>query len=358
MKRILVGGAGGTPSNNFIDSLKKSKEKFYFIGITSNKYDLAKAKTDERYLVPLAKDKNYEQVLADIIKKTKPDFFHVQNDHEVEKVSQIRDNLKVKTFLPSKESVQICVDKIKSYEKWASSGLKLPKTVEIKTPRDLKKAIDNFGEVWLRIRKGAFGYGSLKTSDYKFAKAWIDFYQGWGEFSAAEYLSPESVTWMSLWNNGELIVAQGRRRLYWEFANRTISGITGITGTGVTISDKKIDQIALKSVYAIDEKPNGIFSVDLTYDSDGVPNPTEINIGRFFTTHNFFTEAGLNMPYLYVKTAFGEKLPKIEKKINPLKPGLAWVRGMDCEPVLIPLAKINAWETELEKRIKKYAGKK
>lgn len=353
MKKILVGGAGGTPSNNFIKSLRVSGEKFHIVGITSNKYDLAKADVEERYLVPLARDKYYKKIVSDIIEKTKPDLFHVQNDAEVEAVSEIRDELPVKTFLPSKETIRICVDKLKSYEKWAKAGLPIPQTREIKTPSDLKKAIDDFGEVWLRIRKGAFGYGSLKTKDYDFAKAWIDFYKGWGDFSAAQYLSPQSVTWMSLWKDGELIVAQGRLRLYWEFANRTISGITGITGTGVTISDKKIDDASLKTIYAIDKKPNGIFSVDFTYDDKGVPNPTEINIGRFFTTHYFFTKAGLNMPYLYVKAALDEELPKIEKKINPLKPGLAWVRGMDTEPVLIPLKKIEAWEEELHKEISK-----
>lgn len=354
MKRILVGGAGGTPSNNFIKSLRQSGEDFYIIGMTSNKYDLAKAEVDEKHMIPRADHKHYERALQDLIEKTKPDFLHVQNDLEVEKISEIRDRLDVKTFLPSKETVDICVDKIKSYQKWSEAGIPVPETMEIKTPEDLKDAISKYGEVWLRIRKGAFGYGALKTRDFDFAKAWIDFYKGWGDFSAAEYLSPQSVTWMSLWKDGELIAAQGRLRLYWEFANRNISGITGITGTGITISDPKIDEMSLRVIKAIDTKPNGIFSVDLTYDKNSVPNPTEINIGRFFTTHDFFTKAGLNMPYIYLKAAFGEKSPPIKKKINPLPAGLAWVRGMDTDPVLIPLKQVESWEKELNQKLKKY----
>ena len=50
-----------------------------------------------------------------------------------------------------------------------------------------------------------------------------------------------------------------------------------------------VDEIALRAITAVDGSPHGIFSVDLTYDDEGVPNPTEINIGRFFTTHLFFT---------------------------------------------------------------------
>jgi carbamoyl-phosphate synthase large subunit len=59
------------------------------------------------------------------------------------------------------------------------------------------------------------------------------------------------------------------------------------------------------------------------------------------------------MPYIYLKLAFNEKLPAIRKKINPLPNGLAWVRGMDVEPVLIPLKKIQSFETELKERLKR-----
>ena len=44
IKRVLIGGAGGAPALNFIRSLKKSKEKFFLIGISCNKFDLCKAK--------------------------------------------------------------------------------------------------------------------------------------------------------------------------------------------------------------------------------------------------------------------------------------------------------------------------
>jgi hypothetical protein len=350
MKRILVGGAGGTPSNNFIRSLRQSGEPFYFIGMTSRKYDLAKAQTDERYLVPPARDPRYREVLAQILAETRPDFFHAQHDFEIEVISEWRDELPVRTFLPAKETVRACVDKYLSYEKWKHAGLCLPETMEIASRGDLREAFERFGELWLRLRKGGGGLGALKTSDYGMAERWIEHFDGWGQFSAAECLSPHSVTWMSLWKNGELICAQGRKRLYWEFASRAVAGVTGITGTGVTVSDPEVDRVALAAIRAIDSNPNGIFGVDLTYDAQGAPNPTEINIGRFFTTIDFFTAAGLNMPALYVKAAFDEPLPLLERRINPLPEGLAWVRGMDCEPVLLPLQTIQQWEDDLRAR--------
>jgi len=147
------------------------------------------------------------------------------------------------------------------------------------------------------------------------------------------------------------VVAQGRKRLYWELARLAPAGVTGITGTGVTVSDPEIDAMALRAIQAIDERPNGIFSVDLTYDERGVANPTEINIGRFFTTHEFFTQAGLNMPALLVMLAWGEDLPDGYPAVNPLPSGLAWVRGVDFLPHLTTVEEIEASVAEYERRV-------
>jgi carbamoyl-phosphate synthase large subunit len=354
IKRILITGAGGSPSTNFVRSLKSSPEKFHFIGVDSNKYYLQRAETDEKYLVPPRYDKDYIEILNKIIEDTKADFIHAQNSAELEVLSENREKIKTKCFLPSKETVRICQNKFEAYKKWEANKLPQPKTLFLNSQEDLKNAFEELGgRIWVREIKGSGGKGSLPTTDFKQAKAWIDFQNGWGKFTAAEYLSPDSVTWQSIWNNGELVVAQTRKRLYWEIAKVSPSGISGATGGAITISDPKVDDIAIKAIYAIDKKPHGIFSVDMTYDKNGVPNPTEINIGRFFTTHEFFTKAGLNMPYIFLKLAFGEPYPEPAKKINPLPENLLWIRGMDFLPVLTTVKEIEKYEKEFEERRKK-----
>ena len=82
----------------------------------------------------------------------------------------------------------------------------------------------------------------------------------------------------------------------------------------------------------------------MTYDVDGIPNPTEINISRFFTTVLFFTEAGLNMPEIYKNIALYDEFPVLKSKINPLPDGLLWIRGMDRKPILTT-------REEIEKKI-------
>lgn len=351
-KRILVTGAGGSPSTNFIRSLRMAKERFFIIGVDSNKYYLQRAETNKRFLVPKANDKYYIPILKQIIKETKVELIYSQPDQEIFIISKNRDSLGIKVFLPRHEVIELCQNKLNSNKRWQEADLKIPRTVLIRSSSDLKNVFKKFSKpIWLRaVVSPGGGKGSFYTDDFEIAGAWIKHCKGWGSFTAAEYLTSNSITWLSIWKDGKLIVAQGRKRLYWEFGNRSPSGVTGLTGTGVTIADRKLDSIAQKTIFAVDSCPNGIYAVDLTFDKDGIPNPTEINIGRFFTTHLFFTRAGLNMPYIFVKLAFGEKIPKLQKRINPLRSGLAWVRGMDFLPILTNANEIERYQRQLDRR--------
>ncbi len=358
MKRLLVTGAGGTPSTNFVRSLREAAEPFRLVGIDANPYYLYRAETDEKYPVPYATDNRYVSILQRIIEDTQTEFVHAQPDQEVFEISKNRDKLNALTFLPKHETIRICQDKLLSYEKWKRARIKVPPTTKINTDDDLRKAFDaQVKPLWIRaIHSPGAGRGSIKAEGFEMAKAWIDFNRGWGNFVASECLQEQTVTWMSIWKDSELIVAQGRKRLYWELANRSPSGVTGLTGAGITVSDPVVDKIAQSAIFAIDESPSGIFSVDMAYDKDGIPNPTEINIGRFFTTHYFFTKAGLNMPYIYVKLAYDESIPNIERKVNPLRPGLCWIRGMDFLPVLTDLENVqllerNTWNFDKSKKL-------
>jgi carbamoyl-phosphate synthase large subunit len=354
MKRILVCGAGGSPATNFVRSLREMAEPVYLIGVDADPATLERAETDVRYLVPRADSPQYLSILNQIIDEENADFIHAQNDHELTFLSRNRDAVHAKMFLPASETVEICLDKFASYEKWHAAGITVPRTILLNNEADLKQAFIEAGpRVWLRNITGAAGNGSYPTDRYDDAVKWIESHNGWGIFTAAACLTKDTVTWSSIWNNGELIVAQGRKRLSWELSNRSPSGVTGVTGTGVTYGDADLDAIALKAIAAIDSTPHGIFSVDCTYDADGIPNPTEINIGRFFTTHYFFTRAGLNLPEIFVRIAYGEPVPPIAKKYNPLPGGLAWVRGVDFEPVLTTEAAIAKHQQLLDARLQK-----
>lgn len=352
--RILLGGAGGAPTTNVVKSLREGGSGDHLIGMCAVPSDLFLADVDEKYVVPYAVSASYPAVLKQIIDNSRPDLLHLQHDFEVRAVSRLRDDIEaagVKLFLPAAETVENTVDKGKSYQIWKAAGVPVPETLLVANPQDLKHAFEKWhGRVWLRATEGGGGKGALPISDedgnsgYEFARIWIDRFNGWGQFTAAEMLSPRSVTWLSLWHRGELVVAQTRGRRSWNFGDRTLSGVTGVTGVAETCASEIVTQTALDSIAAIDSQPHGIFGVDMTYDDNGVPRVTEINIGRFFTTVYFFTKAGVNFPQIYRDIVLEDKFPTLERKINPLPNGLVWIRGMDVEPVLTTVTELEKWE--------------
>ena len=343
MKKILIAGCGGAPSEGVVNSLIQCEKGDEVIGMGSEPTDLVLSNAKRKYIIPYADEDNYEEELLKILKIEKPDLVHFQNDLEIFEASKIRDKILAtgtKIYMPSHEVIDTCVNKYKSYLKWEKAGVKVAKNIMLNNVDDLKKAFSELGnedgKIWLRASSiGGGGKGALPTNDFEFGKKWIEKHNGWGDFVAAELLTPDTVTWLSLWHEGELVVAQTRIRKGWTHGNRTLSGVTGVTKVGQTFSDEIVNKVAMESIFALDEKPHGVLGVDMAYDKNRFPCPTEINISRFFTTVLFFTEAGINMPKMFKDIVLHGEFPTLEKKINPLPDGLVWLRGMDTKPKLM-----------------------
>lgn len=349
MAKILVAGAGGAPSEGVIHSLLQNPAN-EVIGMGSEPTDLVLSKAIRKYHVPYANHPEYKAVLLSILRDEKPDLIHFQNDLEIYYASLLRKDIEaegVKVFMPEHEVIDVCVHKYKTWERFQAAGVKVPMNMRIHDEADLAEAFsklaDESGKIWLRAGSiGGGGKGALPTASFEFAKAWIDHYDGWGDFIAAQMLTSRTVTWLSIWHEGELVVAQARARHGWTHGNRAISGVTGVTKVGKTVSDEAVTQVAIDAVKAVSQRPHGIFGVDMAYDRDGLPNPTEINISRFFTTVRFFTEAGINFPEIFKALALEEALPVERGTINPLPEGLMWLRGMDVEPRLVSAAVLES----------------
>lgn len=358
MKRILATACGGPSTLSFTRSLRDAdpkKEKYYIVGTDCDKYNIHRSEVDKAYLCPKATEPEYILFIKHIIKKEKIDFLHSQPEIEAFIIGKHRDEILstyCKLFMPPQETIELLRDKAKSAKVWKKAGIKVPETIDIQNESDLKKAFTIFGQnIWIRETIGAAGKGSLSRPTYEMALAHINSRNIWGKTIAAEHLTSDTITWQSIWHNGKLVVAQGRKRLYWAFGNRTQSGVTGLTGTGVTISDPVIDKLSILCITAADPKPHGIFSVDFTYDKDGVPNPTEINVSKFFTTHHFITRTGCNMPEILVNLAFNE-YKGLYNVLSPCKPDMYWIRGIDVLPVLLHKGEIDVKVYEYQRLLK------
>ncbi len=346
MKRILVTGAGGPASTNFILSLRIVPESIYIVGVESNRYRVHLSQADRTYHVPRADEEGYIEALNNIIRREKVEFVHPQPDIEVRAISENREKIEAETFLPSKETVRICQDKFESASIWRRKNIPTPKTIEIREDGDVEKAFETLGSpIWIRAKHGAGGRGSSPAYNIETAIAWIRYWRsrgvGW-KFIAQEFLGGRNIAFHSLWRSGELIMSMARERLEYIYPHLAPSGITGTPSVQRTIHDEEVNRIATEAVLAIDKEYNGIACVDLRENDEKVPCVTEINAGRMFTTSFFFSYASkklfndyrCNIPYIYLKLAYGESLPKI-KQYNVLPEGLYWIRHIDAPARLV-----------------------
>jgi carbamoyl-phosphate synthase large subunit len=346
IKRVLCTGAGGPAGINFVKSLAVAPEKLCVVGTEANGHFLHTMPTVAKYLVPRAKDSGYIDCLNEIICKEKIDFLHAQPDVEVEIVSEYREKLEAPIFLPSKQAVRACQDKLASANAWKSKGIPVARTVVIRQESDIDRAFADLGSpIWIRATRGAGGRGSTPAGNRETAVSWINYWRArnvdW-EFIAQEMLPGRNIAFHSLWRNGELVTSMARERLEYIYSYLAPSGIMGTPAVQKTVHDNTVNKISTEAVLAIDSNFTGIASVDLKENSKGVPCVTEINPGRMFTTSFFFSYASkvffsdyrINIPYLYTKLAYKEDLPKLEK-YNPLPADVYWIRHMDAPGCLV-----------------------
>lgn len=344
MKRIILTGVGGPAGVNLVNSLRQAPEELYIIGTDINKYHLLWPDVNEKWLVPEFKDPNYIDKINELIDKTKAQMIHPQPDYEVLLLSRNRRKLHCKTFFPRHKTIEICQDKFKSAKIWKEKGITTSKSILIRNIGDIDKAIKAIGfPFWLRATRGFSSRGGALVRKRQTAEHWIGFWRSKGvlwDFMAQEYLPGRNIAFQSLWKNGKIVTSQARVRLEYIYPYLTPDGCTNTPVVAETIHDEKVNKITTLCVKAIDKEATGIFCIDLKENSIGIPVPTEINAGRFFTTSNFFTTAGINMPYYYIKLAFGEKLPKL-KKYNAVEKDLLWCRHIDCPAVLMPVRRVK-----------------
>lgn len=340
MKRILVTGAGGSASYNYIESLRNNpnKDQFYIVGADISPYHLELAKVDKRYILPKVGDNNYIAKLNEIIKKENIDFLHIQPDTEVYYISKNREKIQANYLLPSHQTIKVCQNKMEMNVKLRQANVKVPEAYFAESEKILKERINMLlktnEKVWLRAIRGAGSKAALPVKKYIHAKMWIDYWKtmkglDYQDFMVSEFLPGKEYAFQSFWSDGNLLMSQARERKQYVFGNLTPSGQSSSPSVAMTINNSEVNEIAAAAVRAIDKMANGIFCVDLKTDKNGRVLPIEINAGRFFTTSYFFSAAGLNMPYYYTKQGIGEKINDHFKQYDNLVEGLYWVRMID-----------------------------
>ena len=282
----------------------------------------------------------YLAAVNTLVHEHRLDLILPNNSIEAAVLSEHRERLAAPVFLPRPRSLAIANSKWESYALWREVGIPVPDTALLERPEDVAPAFARVGTnpVWVRgagIPGKGIGVASLPCRTVDQAIQWVDYWQGWGGMIASSFLPGDNLTWIGLWKEGRLVTSQCRERLAYVIPHVSPSGITGAPAISRTIHRPELNDLGVRATLAIDPEFDGVGFLDFKCDADGAPRITEINAGRFGTTHHFYTVAGLNLPWLLVQLALDLPLAAEPARFDPLPADLYWIRTLDCGPVLV-----------------------
>jgi carbamoyl-phosphate synthase large subunit len=341
MISTLLLGAGGVAGINFVTSIRHVDVATPIIAMDTNRYHLKMVShlVDACYLQTHTNREQRIEEINRLIDKHNIEFVHAQPDPEVLFLSENRDSINAKTFLPDKEAIKTCQDKRATAQRWNKAEVRTAWHYNISnedSPTDLPENLEY--PCWIRATRGAGGRGSTLATNSDTAYHWIKYWRSRGvswEFIAEEYLPGRNIAVQTLWYDGDLITTVARERLEYIYPHAAPSGITGSSSVTRTIDDGlNLEWAAAKAVRAIDKHPHGAYGVDFKGDSNDQMQPTEINAGRFFTMSMLTSRVGNNMPYMFLRLAAGQEITSLGMRQLP-PGGLYWLRHMDSPAQLV-----------------------
>jgi len=350
MLRVLVTSAGGPGAVNLCRSLRRAPDRVALFGVDASPHYIYLAEVDRRALVPrLSEPEALLDALRDVIRTHAIDVVMTASSPDARLLSAQRDTLDAALHLPSPAALDLGQSKWDTWCRWSASGLPVPRTWLIEGPPDVARAFESVGAgdqwpLWVRgagIPGKGIGVASLPCRSVSQALAWIDYWRGYGGMIASEFLPGRNLTWISLWRRGTLVTSCARERLAYVIPHVSPSGITGAPAISRIVHRPDLDAIGPRAVHAIDPDFDGPCFIDAKEDRDGTARLTEINVGRFGTTAHFYTEAGLNLPWISACIA-AQRPFDVPALHAPLPEGLTWIRTLDCGPVLVSESHITS----------------
>ncbi len=352
MKKILITSASGPLATGMVRAIRALEEPYEIIGVDTNPLHFHGIDAEKKFLIPRIAEPAFLPVIRQIIDEVKPDLFFPLHDDEMP-IFAAMENLGVKTFLPTPEFFKLTQDKLASFDHFIKHGVPVPDTILINDEDDLKRAISRFdGETWLRAVRGAGGKGAFRAQSYDDAVAWLNLNRGWGTFTAAEVLKGDDCVVETVWYEGELIVAQSRRRPTGNSGE--VSPARSSRGVLLSGAPQVAIDVAMQAIKSASDRPHGILFVDQIVDSSNVAKVTEINPGRF-TTGGFhaWTEFGYNAMGTVLDLCFGNEIGFETPLIDPIPADTYKLSGYDYPTFYLPASEVEGPLAELAGRVRK-----
>lgn len=345
---ILVTGVGGPTPRSFVRAIKLSEsdhvKSYRFIGVDCNPlayglYD--NSLFDVSYVVPRADDKNYWQVINDIIEKESIDAAIILPEEEVLEwaLNKAKLDNDIATHLPDYDLANALVNKHRLHE-YLKDSLLIPKFSKLNPASyDYQSLTNEIGDTfWIRSTEGSSGLGSLKIDSELALSQWISINQGVDEFIATEYLPGRNMACKMLYFDGELKRTACAERVNYIMAKVAPSGVTGNTSFGRLINEPELVRLSEKALELISSKLgsslNGIFTVDYKEDAKGNPKITEINIRHVAFTSSI-AAGGANIPLDTLEAMFSTNFHQMKRKDYTYDEPLIFLRDVDSEPIVM-----------------------
>ncbi len=359
---IIVTGAGGGGGNNLINSIKHSGLNCHIIGTNCDSYSLAKSNADISYFMPPAGSRDFGEEFAgetreryltslkELIAKENIDLIIPNNDREIKAISELRDEIDCRVFLPDPKAIDFAQDKFEMYKLFLDYDIPMAGSYDLKSYDDVDNAFNNLppaDKYWVRMRKGSGSKGAtwVKTPDQ--AKNWIQLWEdlrGYPveAFTISEFLPGRDYAFQSVWKDGKPIVMKIVERLSYFFGSLRLSGMSSTPQVAKTVNDPETLKTILKAISVISEKPHGNYCMDLKGDAKGRMCVTEFNIGRFCMITPIFDFSGkLNTAEAYIRCAMDLPIEPIEGL--DYEEGKYMIRELDTLPTICTQKEIDRY---------------
>jgi carbamoyl-phosphate synthase large subunit len=338
--RLLVLEAGSAASNNLVRSLKSGDPSLVIVGCNESRFVLKKSGAERNYVLPVS-PQSYRAALRRIIKTERIDLLVPTNDPDVLRISELRDKLGCRTFLPRKSLIERCQDKYKLTAFLRRRGIPAPLTYPITNVEKVEALFRRFeprARLWCRIRAGSGSYGAIPVKSPDQVQGWVAYWERMravppGSFTLSEYLPGRDFCVQCLWDKGTLVLAKMAERITY-LNTGSPSGVSSMPALAKTAFEPHVVEVCAKAIRALDAEASGVFFVDIKESEDGQPCITEINAGRFATMTNIHDLTGRhNMAVVYVRLALGERV-RIPRA-SDFAEGYYLVRSIDTLPAVV-----------------------
>lgn len=339
--RLLLLGAGSGAANNLVRSLRAADDPATIVGAHHDRFMLRAAPTERRYLVPASSRDDFVTVLNRLIGAERIDVVIPTSDADARALAAARERLGCRTLLPGLATIEICQDKFAFAERLSAQGVPVPETIALEAFEDVEPAfvrLRRHARLWCRRRRGQGGLGALLVTRPEQVRAWIAYWSEMrnvpiDEFTLAEYLPGRDFAGQALFVAGEPILVHVYERLSYLGGAAAPAGV-GLAALGRRLDDRRVEDLVVMAVRAIERRASGVFCFDAREDAAGVPRLTELNAGRFGLSAILLDLTGkVNMAVTYVRAAMGEAVEPIAEP----EPADDWyiVRDYDGAPAVL-----------------------